>query len=115
MNKKTLGSKGEEISCEFLRKKGYKIAAQNYRTRYGEIDIIANDGTVLVFAEVKLRTGTVFGRGIEAVTPHKAEKIRKVAMEYIQSNYEAEPECRFDVIEIVKTDKTEILHVENAF
>ncbi len=115
MNKKVLGDKGENISCEFLKDKGYDIVTRNYRTRYGEIDIIAKDGTVLVFAEVKLRSGGNYGRGIEAVTPHKVGKIHQVAMEYIQHNYETEPECRFDVIEITNLEKIEIMHVKNAF
>ncbi|MEX1376383.1 MAG: YraN family protein [Eubacteriales bacterium] len=115
MNKKNLGDKGESAACRYLENKGYKIVQQNYRTRYGEVDIIAMDKETLVFAEVKLRTGSQFGRGLEAITKHKIDKIHGAAMDYIQKNYEMEPDCRFDVVEISKGTRMEILHIENAF
>lgn len=115
MNTKTLGNKGERNAAKYLKNKGYNVILCNFRTRYGEIDIIAKDKGTLVFVEVKLRSSKNFGRGIEAVTPHKVEKIHQVAMKYIQSNYQSEPECRFDVIEIVNSNQMEILHIENAF
>lgn len=115
MNTKTLGNKGEKASAKYLQNKGYEIIICNYRTRYGEIDIIAKDRDVLVFVEVKLRSSSVYGRGLEAITPHKVEKIHQVAMDYIQNNYKEEPACRFDVVEILNSNKMEILHIENAF
>lgn len=115
MNTKSLGNKGEQKAAEYLKNKGYDIVICNFRTRYGEIDIIAKDKEVLVFAEVKLRSSQNYGRGLEAITSRKIEKIHQVAMEYIQSNYQSEPACRFDVIEIVNSNQMEILHIENAF
>ena len=115
MNKKSLGDKGEKYGAEYLKNKGYEIITCNYRTRYGEIDIIAKDKDTLVFVEVKLRSGSKYGRGVEAITSHKIEKIHQVALDYIQNNYEKEPECRFDVIEILNSNEMEILHIENAF
>ena len=115
MNRKALGDKGEKISSRFLQDMGYEIITSNYRTRYGEVDIIAKDNGVLVFVEVKLRSGTNYGRGLEAVNRSKMEKIQKIALEYIQENYDSEPECRFDVIEITNSEKMKILHVKNAF
>ena len=115
MNRKLLGDAGEKASAKYLENKGYHIVVRNYRTRYGEIDIIAKKENVLVFVEVKLRTGSNYGRGLEAITPHKVEKIHQVAISYIQENYEVEPECRFDVIEILNSNQMEILHIENAF
>ena len=115
LNRKELGDKGEDAACRYLEKKGYHIVQQNYRTRYGEVDIIAMDKKTLVFVEVKLRTSSQFGRGLEAITEHKIEKIHGAAMDYIQKNYEIEPECRFDVVEISKGAQTEITHIENAF
>ena len=115
MNKKALGNKGEQKAAEFLTGEGYEIIACNYRTRFGEIDIIARDKSVLEFVEVKLRSSTEYGRGIEAITTNKIDKIHQVAINYIQENYEIEPECRFDVIEIKNSEQMKILHVKNAF
>lgn len=115
MSTKTLGDSGEKLAVKLLEDKGYEILSLNYRTRYGEIDIIAFDKDTLVFVEVKLRTSTQYGRGIEALTKHKVDKIHLVASEYIQSEYEQAPKCRFDVIEILKSAQMEILHIENAF
>jgi len=115
MNRKSLGDKGEKTSAKYLTNKGYNIIARNYRTRYGEIDIIAKYKGILVFVEVKLRTNTKYGRGIEAITSHKIQKIHQVAVNYIQEHYDIEPECRFDVIEILNSNEMEILHLENAF
>lgn len=115
MNTKSLGNKGEQIAAKYLKNKHYEIVMCNFRTRYGEIDIIAKDKEVLVFVEVKLRSSRNYGRGLEAITSSKVEKIHQVAMEYIQNNYQTEPECRFDVIEIINSSQMEILHIENAF
>ena len=115
VNRKTLGNRGESTACKYLQSKGYEILQQNYRTRYGEVDIIAMDKSALVFVEVKLRTGSGYGRGLEAITQHKIGKIHGAAMDYIQKNYEIEPECRFDVVEISDGELTGIVHIENAF
>ena len=115
MNTKSLGNKGEQSAAKYLENKGYEIVICNFRTRYGEIDIIAKDKELLVFVEVKLRRSKSYGTGLEAITPHKVEKIHQVAMEYIQSNYESEPACRFDVIEILNSNQMKIQHIENAF
>ncbi|MBN2880065.1 MAG: YraN family protein [Clostridia bacterium] len=115
MNRKSLGSAGEERAADFLIGKGYRILAKNYRTRNGEIDLIAEIDDTLVFVEVKLRTSSAYGRGIEAVTQKKAAKIQQIAIAYISKNYEAEPACRFDVIEINSSFASKITHIENAF
>ena len=91
MNKKSLGNAGEDRAAEFLISKGYRILSRNYRTRYGEIDIIAEITGTLIFVEVKLRTSSAYGRGIEAVTRQKAAKIQQIAIDYISKNYETEP------------------------
>lgn len=115
MNKKSLGNAGEDRAAEFLISKGYRILSRNYRTRYGEIDIIAEITGTLIFVEVKLRTSSAYGRGIEAVTRQKAAKIQQIAIDYISKNYEIEPACRFDVIEINSSLGSKITHIENAF
>lgn len=104
---------GGEISVEnFLRKKGYKILKTNFRTKMGEIDIIAKDGDVIVFVEVKRRLTLAYGRPAEAVDARKQAKIRRVAEFYLLSIKNPYAKCRFDVVEVLDE---EISHIENAF
>ena len=113
--RQTLGRRGEELACSFLVKKGYRILARNYRTRSGEIDIIARDGAVLVFVEVKTRNSERFGHPFEAVTFHKQQQMIKVAREYICYNASPEQEARFDVVGIVCGADNRIELIQNAF
>lgn len=108
----------------YLEKKGYILIERNYRTRYGEIDLIVYDaGTgaaehTLVFVEVKLRRGTGFGDPLEAVTPKKQAKIRLTAEQYLAERGEAFDEVRIDVVGILLppgTGRPQVRHVENAF
>ena len=75
--RQTVGSFGEALAVKLLVSKGYKIIAQNFRSKFGEIDIIAMDGDVLVFVEVKTRLGRKYGKPEEAVTPMKLSRIKK--------------------------------------
>ena len=111
----TLGKDGEEIAAVFLKKKGLRIIEKNYRTAFGEIDIIAKDRGILVFVEVKARSDMQFGYPFEAVNPKKREKIRKVALCYLKK-YKKELPARFDVLSITR-DKGEVTieHIQDAF
>ena len=100
--KKSLGSEGEALAAEFLRKKGYRIIAKNYKTFIGEIDIIAKDGDTIVFLEVKTRTNETFGYPFEAVNDHKRRKIKNVALLFLKKIKEEVP-ARFDVLSISST------------
>ena len=80
-----LGSWGERQARLHLEAKGYQILATNYRSRSGEVDIVACEGDELVFVEVKTRRGSTFGRPEEAITATKAERLAVVAEEYLQS------------------------------
>ena len=110
--KKFLGRAGEIKSAEYLKKKGYKILDTNYRTAVGEIDIIAEDGEVLVFIEVKTRSSDEYGAPSEAVNLKKQEKYYKTASLYLQKHKKTQSQCRFDVIEI---ENGQINHILNAF
>ena len=114
--KKTLGSDGEAFAAEFLRKKGYRIIAKNYKTSIGEIDIVAKDGDTLVFFEVKTRTSESFGYPFEAVNDHKRRKIKNVALLFLKKMKEEVP-ARFDVlsISIAENGRKEITHIQDAF
>lgn len=110
-----LGTEGESIAAAFLRGKGYRIRAQNYKTPFGEIDIVAEDSGTLVFVEVKTRTNTAFGYPFESVNPKKREKLRKVALSYIKGCRKEMP-SRFDVLSIhVDGTMKTIEHIVDAF
>lgn len=115
MNKKLRGSKGEALAAEYLRKKGYKILAMNYFSRFGEIDLIAEKDGIVVFVEVKLRKNKNFATAGEHVTKSKQEKIIKTALMYL-CKFEEQKNSRFDVIEIYYDGNiNEINHLENSF
>jgi len=113
---KVLGIKGENLAVVFLKKKGYRIIARNYKTPIGEVDIIAQDGDTLVFAEVKTRTDELFGWPFEAVNKKKRHKMKNVALLYMKRIGGNFP-VRFDVISIFyrENGEKEIEHIMDAF
>ncbi len=116
MNKRRRGSQGETIAVDYLIKKNYRVLEQNYRFERGEIDIIAYDGDILVFIEVKARSSTAYGEPIEAVTRSKQKQIRKVAEGYLLEHSIEDTSCRFDVITILlNKGNPEIEHYIDAF
>ena len=114
-----LGSWGEAKSAEYLRKKGYKIEAMNYNSRFGEIDIIARKKKILAFVEVKLRKDDKFAKAAEFVSKSKQEKIILTAQAYLQEKNDNKVQPRFDVIEIYAPygihDEFTLNHIENAY
>ncbi len=112
---KVTGDMGEESACGYLKSRGYKIAARNYSCESGEIDIVAEKDSVIVFAEVKTRAQNAVSTPASAVDRKKRERIIKTAHEYI-TNEHISLQPRFDVIEVV-TEKGggRINHIENAF
>lgn len=112
------GRFGEDKAAEYLRKNGYRIVERNFSCRMGEIDIIAENGEYIVFAEVKTRKNDRFGQAMEFVTYSKQQKIKRTAMLYFFS-HESELQPRFDVIEVYIPDgifgKVRVNHIENAF
>lgn len=114
-----LGAWGEAKAAEYLKKKHYKIISTGYRSRFGEIDLIAANKTYLVFAEVKLRKSDAFAMGREFVDIRKQNRLRMTASMYLSEN-PTKLQPRFDVIEIyapqgVQTAVPEINHLEGAF
>jgi len=94
-----LGPHGEEVAGRYLRERGYRIIARNWRCRFGEIDLIARDGDTLVFVEVKTRTQLGFGGPEGAVTPRKQARLIAAARAYL-SSVETELPVRFDVVAV---------------
>lgn len=96
-----LGAKGEDIAERYLKKKGYRIVERNYRCRLGEIDIIALDGSTLVFIEVKTRRNQNYGRPCEAVNAVKIRHILRTATCYTALSHVRYEDIRIDVVEIL--------------
>lgn len=112
----TIGSLGEETATGFLQKSGYIILERNWRFRKAEIDIIAKDGEVLVFVEVKAKSYTYFGAPEESVSIYKENLIIDAAHQYmIKIGHDWE--IRFDIISIVfdKSKDASITHFKDAF
>ncbi len=91
------GGDAEERAARFLAQHGLTIVARNYRTRFGEIDLVASEGEVLVFVEVRLRSSDRFGGAASSVTEGKQRRIESAARHYL-SQLRREPPCRFDVV-----------------
>jgi putative endonuclease len=114
--RQSLGKLGEDLACVELVRRGYAIVARRYRTRFGEIDIVARDGETMVFVEVKTRDGDSFGGGAEAVTGWKQRRIAGMAADYVARHRVHERPCRFDVVAIDVSVQPPLVEVYvNAF
>ena len=102
--RQSLGILGEDLACRELRRRGYEILERRYRTRFGEIDIVAREGGYTVFVEVKTRDGAEFGDGAEAMTEWKQRRVAHMAVDYIARNDLHDRPCRFDVVVVTMTD-----------
>ena len=114
-----LGWWGESRAAEHLRQKGFALLAANWRCRFGELDLVAEDGTFLCFVEVKLRKSAAYGAAAEFVDRHKQDRLRAAAELYLME-HPTELQPRFDGIEVyapqgTDTKNPEIFHLENAF
>jgi len=111
-----LGLKGEKQAEEFLKKQGYKIIEKNFRTPFGQIDIIAKEKNTFCFIEVKTRRNFSFGLPEEAVNYPKKKKILKVALAYLKQKGLLNKKVRFDVVSILyNKDSYKINLIRNAF
>ena len=113
-NTKSTGKKGEDMACKYLKKDKYKILVKNYRTKQGELDIVAEDkGGVLCFVEVKARSSTDYGAPEEAVTRYKQKRLLATAFNYLESKQVGSKDMRFDVV-TVDLISDEIKIIKNA-
>lgn len=113
MNTQLAGREGEARAAQYLRRHGWTVLDANYRSRFGEIDLIARKRNTVAFVEVKLRRDARFAAAAEAVTPRKQEKLRLTAQQWIAEHGDA-LDLRFDIIEVY-TASGEMNHIENAF
>ncbi|MDD5110169.1 MAG: YraN family protein [Patescibacteria group bacterium] len=111
-----LGSKGERTAEKFLKRKGYRMVARNFRTRAGEVDLICRDGDCLVFVEVKTRTAGGLGFPEDAVGAGKQQRIGRAMAEYLTRLHSPPPAYRLDVVSIEKFEdgQEKITHFENV-
>lgn len=112
-----LGSRGEALAWNFLKKQGYSILEKNYRTRFGEMDVIARKEKVLVFIEIKTRRDNRFGTPEEAVDWRKRQKLVRVAQAFLQTQGLENHASRFDVLSINwdGTGEPDFFILEDAF
>jgi putative endonuclease len=95
-----LGERGEEIACRALAAQGYQVRHRRYRTRRGELDIVADHDGVLVFIEVRARTDGRFGGAAGSVDPQKQQRVAAMAEAYLALEAEHHRVCRFDVVAV---------------
>ena len=112
VHKKLLGRKGEKLAVAYVKKQGMRVLKTNYRTPFGEADIIAKDGDETVFVEVKARETDAYGTPREAVGNEKQRRYYQIALCYGGQEGE-EPNARFDVAEVYENGNVE--HYKNAF
>lgn len=112
----TLGSRGEQLALNYLRKQSLRLHEKNYRCRYGEIDLIMWDDEYLVFVEVRHRKSNLFGGALESVDRRKQDKLRRSAEDFLVRTKNNVTPCRFDILCVNgNLDKPDYQWVKNAF
>ncbi len=116
MQRILLGRAGEDRAVSFLKSLGYEVMTRNYKCKSGEIDIVARDGGVIAFVEVKTRRSDEFGTPGASVNRRKQRRISMAAVSYLQRNNLLDSPARFDVVEIsLSGGKERINIIKNAF
>lgn len=107
------GAQAEDLAAAFLQRAGLKVVERNYRCRFGEIDLIARDGSTLVFVEVRMRSSERFGGAAASITPAKQRKLLRAARHFL-AGMTRTPQCRFDAL-LVNGQDLSIEWLKNAF
>ena len=116
LSRRASGAWGEDLALRYLTQQGYELVERNYRTRYGELDLILRHENTIVFVEVKLRRGTGYGDPLDAVTPRKQAAIRSLAEQYLAEKTPDFDAVRFDVVGILaERGDPRLVHVPDAF
>lgn len=114
-----LGERGEDCAARFLKLEGYKILARRFKSRSGEIDLVAQDGDWLVFVEVKTRRGEQHGAPSESVDHRKQKQLAKTALDYLGLLKHPEVRFRFDIVEVIlaspEAAPSDIRLIQDAF
>lgn len=116
LRRQLVGIQGENRAVAELEQRGYEVVARRYRTRHGEIDIVARDGETIVFVEVKAKESREFGTAAEAVTLRKQRRVISMAVDYLARNRLTSSPCRFDVVAIDGVgDEAKVTYYPSAF
>lgn len=111
-----LGQKAESLACSHLEQQGLRLITRNFRCRMGEIDLIMQDGSELVFIEVRYRYTNDFGGAISSIDKRKCQKMVKTASYYLQQNAQTdETPCRFDVMIVSSIERNRMEWIQDAF
>lgn len=113
LNADNQGLAAEKLAATFLTQQGLKLVVSNYHCRYGEIDLIMQEGNTLVFVEVRLRSNATFGSAAASITPQKQQKLIRTAQHYLQQHAIKTP-CRFDAVLMQKANLGQIEWLRNA-
>jgi len=108
------GALAEQLAAQYLQQQGLKLLQLNYSCRFGEIDIILQDGETCVFVEVRMRSGSKFGGAAASIDKRKQAKLVRTAQHYL-SRQPHIPPCRFDAVLMQTTDIDNIVWIKNAF
>lgn len=108
------GAQAEQWAAQYLQAQGLKQIAQNYRGRYGEVDLIMQDGTSLVFIEVRMRRNQDFGGAAASIDTRKQQRIIRTAQQYL-AGLSHMPPCRFDVVLMDDAQGHNVQWLKNAF
>ncbi len=116
MDRKIIGAIGEQKVCKWYTDRKYRLLSTNFKSRFGEIDVIAKYKDTIIFIEVKTRSSNKFMNASDAVDYKKQERIKKTALLFLQSNNFTDEFIRFDVAEVYyNNNQFEINIIENAF
>lgn len=110
----TLGAQAEQLAAQFLQRQGLKLVQQNYRCRYGEIDLILQEAKTLVFVEVRLRKRSDFGGAAASIDAAKQGRLIRTAQHYL-TTLPHTPPCRFDALLLRTADGSDIEWIKDAF
>lgn len=108
------GQLAEVMAATFLQKQGLKLVEKNFRCKYGEIDLIMQDGKTLVFVEVRLRSNQNYGGAAMSINQAKQQKLTRSAEHYLQTHH-IQSACRFDAILLQSTQLNAVEWIQNAF
>ena len=108
------GAKAEQVASRYLQNHGLKLVAQNYRSRFGEIDLIMHDGATVVFVEVRLRRNSRFGGAASSIDARKQKRIVSTAQQFLAGLGHVPP-CRFDAVLLDDAHSDKVQWLKNAF
>ncbi|WP_426510620.1 YraN family protein [Dactylosporangium sp. McL0621] len=114
-NNQLVGGYGERVACRYLVSQGLVLLDRNWRSRAGELDVVARDGADVVFVEVKTRRSTRFGQPVEALVPAKVRRLRTLARMWLSDNDVPCERVRFDVISVLIGRSVALQHLRGAF